>query len=206
MTIAAPQFQAGAFTCPHCGVYSAMDWFNMTYFWQGHHQVSPLYASKCRHCDAFCYWLSEPHPENGKPVAGKLIVPAASAAPIAHPEMPAAARGPFEEARAVYPISPVGAGLLLRRALRAVCRESGTTGVELTDDIAMLAEKGLPAEIVKAWETADAAADGSDARQTAGAVALLFELINFTVAEMIAKPRQLRSLSERLPGGPTPED
>lgn len=127
--------------------------------------------------------------------------------PRPHIEMPEDVKGDYEEAPRVVGQSPRGACALLRLSVQKLCTDLGETGESINEDIKSLVQKGLPEEVQEAMDSLRVIGnnavhpgemDLTDDTETASA---LFNLLNFVVEEMIAKPKRQRGVFANLPVG-----
>jgi hypothetical protein len=192
----APALDKGAFICPNCGAYAHQEWTGLMMSVSGGMTTSDARAAKCAHCDKFSYWVD-----------GKLVYPSRRQGPPPHPEMPEQPAADYNEAREIVGLSPRGACALLRLALQKLCKELGETGSDLNTDIANLVRKGLRAEVQQALDSLRVIGnnavhpgefDVTDDLETATA---LFECMNLIVDQLIAQPRRVGELYEKLPQG-----
>jgi hypothetical protein len=190
-----PAAALDAFNCPHCGAYSHQDWSSARRVFAGsiRTEVNALKIADCGRCHAFSLWLGD-----------RMLHPPQTTAPAAHPEMPEALQGDFEEARSILNSSPRGAAALLRLIVQKLCQHLGEPGRDLNTDIGALVKRGLPVQVQHALDVVRVIGNNAvhpgqidvDDATTAGN---LFQLVNIIVQYMIAQPRQVRELYESLP-------
>ncbi|MFZ5772148.1 MAG: DUF4145 domain-containing protein [Thermodesulfobacteriota bacterium] len=202
MTYTSPEFNKRAFNCPICNAFSNMVWGQLSHsMFQGWTRV-PHYIAYCVHCKKYSYWQSDPHG-----IAGKMILPMATIAPLPHLDMPDSVKYDYEEAREISTASPRGAAALLRLSIQKLCKELGESGKNINDDIASLVKKGLPVEIQQALDIIRVVGNNAvhpgelSSDDVSEVAASLFELINVIVEERISKPKKLQKLFDMLPEG-----
>jgi Domain of unknown function (DUF4145) len=205
MTYIPPEFNAKAFTCPHCGVVSQFVWQQANYAVSFRGQIarssSDIHVARCQHCAAQVVWLQSSMQE------AVLVHPRASSAPLPHSDLPPELRHDFEEARNICDVSPRGAAALLRLVLQKLCKYLGESGVNINDDVAALVRKGLPSKIQQALDIVrvtgnNAVHPGSmDVADNPEIANRLFALINIVVENRITEPREIEKLYGALPEG-----
>ena len=205
-----PEFDLSAFNCPICGAYSSMQWGEMYSPIHGN-EHTPLLRCYCNHCKDSSYWMAEyqTYEEDGviKQIhtSGKMIFPAASTAPLAHPAMPPEINADYLEACNILAESSRGSAALLRLCVQKLCIHLGEHGKNLNDDIASLVKKGLPTEIQKALDIVRVTGNNAvhpgqlSPDDVAEVASSLFDLVNRIVEEMIARPAELKKLYSKLP-------
>src|SRR5450830_570853 len=93
-----PAFQEKAFTCPHCSVYAAQNWFSViAQNGYGSRTQEYLAQSRCAHCEKCSVWAYE-----------KMIDPDVASAAMPHEDMPEDCKRDFMEARSIISRSPRG--------------------------------------------------------------------------------------------------
>lgn len=129
-----PSFKKAAFICPHCHVYSTMDWYSV---WGGDFSMEELAVSKCFNCKQPSIWLSKKilHPE------AIVIEP--------NPDMPEKAKVFFTEAQSIIGRSPRAASALLRLSLEEIVIHLKGTGNNLNQKIQSLS---LPEDLMTLFE------------------------------------------------------
>lgn len=207
MPFVPPSFNASAFNCPHCNAFSSMKWHELSYQGTRFMTSTPIKIAICTHCRNTSFWHENDHPEGSKAVDGRMLVPNATVAPLAHPDMPDEVRREYEEARNITNQSPRGAAALLRLAIQKLCIYLGGKGKNLNDDIGALVKKGLPIEIQQALDIVrvlgnNAVHPGELSADDVSTVAdTLFELVNHIVEDRISRPKKLARIFENLPEG-----
>ena len=193
-----PEYNLSAFTCPYCFAYAQVTWENLG----SKAGYSGLSISVCHRCGDVACW----HQRFLRTIP-VLIIPAASAAPLPHPEMPETVKQDYNEARAIVNASPRAAAALLRLSIQRLCIELGEKGRHINDDIGSLVKKGLPVGIQQALDVVrvignNAVHPGKLSDEDLADVAIpLFELINVIVEDRIARPKALEALYLTLPQG-----
>jgi Domain of unknown function (DUF4145) len=114
----------------------------------------------------------------------------------------------FNEAREVFGTSPRAAAALLRLCLQGLCKQLGTSGRTVDEDIGELVAKGLPVAIQQALDLVRVVGNHAvhpgtinfnDDRATA---AKLFELVNLIADNQISQPNAIARLFEdKVPSG-----
>jgi len=195
----APTFEGESFHCMHCGVLAQQVWSNLasvTSMRVGELVYSGYSKCTCRNCNASSLW-------NGN--EERCVDPVIGGGPRPHVDMPEDVKADYEEARRIVGQSPRGASALLRLAVQKLCKDLGEKGENINEDIKSLVQKGLPEEVQEAMDSLRVIGnnavhpgemDLTDDTETASA---LFNLLNFVVEEMIAKPKRRRGVFANLP-------
>jgi len=202
-----PEFGKGAFNCPFCNAYSRMNWLQ-TYVRgsRGGFDLTLTYVVICTHCNERSYWLADPY-EGDAPIAGRMLSPQATPAPMPHQDMPADVRTDYEEARLIAANSPRGAAALLRLGIQKLCVHLGESGKNINDDIAAPVRKGLPVEIQQALDIVRVVGNNAvhpgelNASDVAAVSSALFDLVNQIIEERISRPKKLQAMFAKLPQG-----
>lgn len=198
-----PAFKLKAFNCPHCSAFSNMRWAGMDSQLGGF----GLHLAQCAHCSKLSCWKGTEFSTQTGYIAGVMILPDGSVAPLPHPDMPSAVAADYLEARGIVNSSPRGAAALIRLAIQKLCTELGETSGNINSDIGSLVQKGLPVEIQQALDVVRVVGNNAvhpgelseeDIADVAGS---LFELVNEIVEDRIARPKKLAALFARLPEG-----
>jgi uncharacterized protein DUF4145 len=196
----APAFQKDSFHCMHCGVLAGQDWVQLIVGLGYPVLRSECWRCRCYNCGKHSFWI-------GDDAGGRLIDPMTGGGPRPHPEMPQDVKTDYEEARAIVNQSPRGACALLRFAVQELCVDLGESGKDLNKDIGSLVKKGLSQDVQEAMDSLRVIGNNAvhplemdlrDGNETASA---LFDLLNFVVEDMIARPKKRRSLFQKLPQG-----
>lgn len=183
------------FHCPYCNVYSAQLWVKLFYYSQGGYTVdNEIDVCVCQHCNKWSYWHQK-----------RMIVPSEAPVPQAHPDLPQACKGDYDEARSIAATSPRASAALLRLLLQKLMPILGEKGKNINDDIASLVSKGLPIELQQALDYCRVVGNNAvhpgeiDLNDTPGAAFSLFEMINFIVEDRISRPNKIKALYGTLP-------
>ena len=134
-----------------------------------------------------------------------MFFPEGGNAPPPHVEMPADVADDFNEARGIVLKSPRGAAALLRLAIQKLMPHLGEQGERMDTDIKSLVQKGLSDQIQQALDTVRVIGNESvhpgelDLRDEPETAAALFDLVNLIVEEMIARPKAVKALYDKLP-------
>lgn len=164
-------------------------------------EEKPLSVAFCQHCRRFTLWLGE-----------RMLYPQTGEAPPPHPDMPPAIRELYEEARGVLPASSRASAALLRVALEGLLEEAGYEKGSLADRLKRAHEEGkLNAKIYELAEAlrlaGNAAAhyepwkiDPSQGQEDREIILALFEFLNEVTEELIAKPKRLEEMKQKLSG------
>ena len=199
-------FKAKTFHCPHCGVYTKQDWYNLAKgvisdkgfdYYEGF--VADSYLSLCSQCKNYALWVNN-----------KIIYPSLSTAPWPAEDMPLNVKDYFLEARSIVNSSSKAASALLRLALQKLMKDLGESGKNMNIDVATLIKKGLPEKFRDALRAVrvigvDAIRPGKislkDDAETADA---LFNLINMIVESTISQQKKVAELYTTLPNQKPP--
>lgn len=209
-TYTPPSFNANAFNCPHCNAYAQQKWFNtaktVKIISRGvpdpsssintRHQglVNNLLISYCTNCNDYSLWLRE-----------KMIYPKSSNTPLPHEDMPEDVKKDFLEARNIVNESSRGACALLRLSLQKLMPHLEEEDKNLNTAIGNLVKNGLPVEIQQALDSVrvignEAVHPGQlDLKDNVETALTLFELLNLVIDRMIAQPKKIQEIYERLP-------
>lgn len=148
----APEAEAKAFSCPHCGVYARQDWGllyrnrldvnNGRLIVNQDSKMQGFRATSCENCSGCTIWHN-----------GKIIFPFSGASVQPNPDMPKDVQSLFLEARGILFLSPKSSAALLRLALSKLLIHLGGKGEHVEEDIDRLVENGLPPRLVQALHT-----------------------------------------------------
>ncbi|QEY25190.1 DUF4145 domain-containing protein [Neisseria zalophi] len=212
-----PEFDKRAFHCPHCGVYSHMDW-NFLQLEYEENSVISYKAALCDHCRKFNFWkvlditpefLSYEQRRQITPeTVAKMVYPDIGLCPLPEPDMPDDVKQDYEEAAGIFAKSPRGAAALLRLGFQKLCIHLGASGDNINKDIKKLASQGIlshkvtqMADIVRITGN-NAVHPGQLADEDFDKIAeKLFYLINWIVKECITKPKELEEIYNMMPEG-----
>lgn len=193
----APTFNAEAFTCPHCGVYSNFLWEDLYISRQGRSYESGTRIACCSYCKQTTIWLKAP---------GLMIWPQdVSAAPLPNGDMPEDIQRDYTEARSIAVNSPRGAAALLRLAIQKLCKYLGEAGKNVNADIGNLVQKGLPIRIQQSLDIVRVTGNNAvhpgemQLEEDPQTVSLLFQLVNLIVDNQISQPKAIQDLYSKLP-------
>ncbi|MDE3105970.1 MAG: DUF4145 domain-containing protein [Acidobacteriota bacterium] len=151
-------------------------------------------VSGCQVCSEVAFWR-----------AGTLVWPIANQIPAPSADMPEAVKIDYEEARAIYELSPKGAAALLRLAIQKLCVNLGGTGENLNADIGKLVKNGLRENVQQALDVVrvignNAVHPGQIAiDDDVKVVSALFGLVNIVVENMITQPAKVAEMFNALP-------
>ncbi|MFI5611085.1 DUF4145 domain-containing protein [Amycolatopsis sp. NPDC051903] len=192
-----PRFELDAFECPYCHVYATQEWADLEKW--GSTKEARFWTwkwSECRHCHSVALWSHDQ----------KLVWPDRSKfGPSPNPDMPKEVRKLYEEARAVFPISPRSSGALLRLALQVLIDTLEPGKKTINEKIRRLVARGLEPTTKKAMDVlrvvgnnavhpGEIELDGDD-----DLIPALFALLNLVVHHVLSRPKQVDSLFDSLP-------
>jgi len=195
----APFLRGESFHCMHCGVLAQQAWVDLLRRGPRYPGDDPYVGYShctCSNCQGISIWNDQEE---------RCVDPVIGGGPRPHIEMPEDVKADYEEARRIVGQSPRGACALLRLGVQKLCKDLGETGKNINDDIKSLVQKGLPEEVQQAMDSLRVIGnnavhpgemDLTDDTETASA---LFNLLNFVVEEMIAKPKRRRGIFDNLP-------
>jgi hypothetical protein len=195
----APSLSGESFHCMHCGVLAQQTWSRLLPENVIHSRMLAYvgYARcTCRNCQQVSIW------NEGEE---RCVDPVIRGGPRPHIDMPEDVKGDYEEARRIVGQSPRGACGLLRLGLQKLCVDLGEKGENINDDIKSLVQKGLPEEVQQAMDSLRVIGNNAvhpgemDLKDDAETATALFNLLNFVVEEMIAKPKRRRGIFDKLP-------
>jgi hypothetical protein len=207
MTYVEPRWGAGAFTCPHCEVFSR------------HRSSGPSVPGEaddgygqtiCDHCHRFAIWVGkveEPMYSSFVAEEGPVMVfPPSRAGPEPNADLPDEALAIYDEARRVFPVSPRSAAALLRLALDHVTRFLGAPeDHDLNKAIGWLVEeRGVHEKVQKACDAVRVSGNaavhpGQIDFDEAATVDELFRLINVIADDQITTPKEIDDIYSRIP-------
>lgn len=185
-----PTFKAQAFTCPHCGAFSAQGWLPT-----GGNSSLP-WASVCAHCDGPAIWVDE-----------VMVFPEHSLAPEPNEDMPASVRALYDEAASVSARSTRAAAALLRLAADRLCDVLGCDSRQsLNEKVGSLKTRGLPQGVIDALDVVritgnNAVHPGEITEDDMPTVTVLFGLLNQIVDYMVTQPANTQKLLAQMPPG-----
>jgi hypothetical protein len=192
------KFREDSYNCPICGVYSYQFWSDLGFqSWdkEKFHETDVV-QSKCHKCDGILIWYK-----------GSIVAPHVSTAPFHHEHMPSNVKEIYEEARAVFEISPRSSAAMLRLALQLLCKELDYEGATLDESIGSMVKNGLTVQVQQALDVVRVIGNNavhpgqinfSDNRDIAIG---LFALMNYIIERMIAEPMKIETLFSSLPEG-----
>lgn len=191
-----PKFYEQQFNCVYCAVYSKQFWQELNVKTAYGNQSTGMYACHCEHCSKWSYWYD-----------AKMVIPLESSAEPPHPDLPEGCKRDYEEARAVFSLSPRASAALLRLTLQKLMVELGEKGKNLNEDIATLVAKGLPLLVQRALDYCRVVGNNAvhpgeiEIEDTPDIAENLFRMINFIVEDRITKPQEIEALYGKLPDG-----
>lgn len=193
-----PQLKGRSFHCMHCGVLAQQSWSNLITDTNPGGRINyPGYAwCRCRNCKGTSLWSNADE---------RCVDPIIGGGPRPHVDMPEGVRADYEEARRIVGQSPRGSCALLRLGVQKLCKDLGETGNNVNTDIKNLVKKGLPEEVQQAMDSLRVIGNNAvhpgemDLTDDTGTASALFNLLNFVVEEMIAKPKRRRGVFDNLP-------
>ena len=197
-----PDKSKHAFTCPHCGVLSQMNYVNVNF--NGNHAISMgagliqgnnhIVIASCENCKKKIIWTNDNY------VYPDVV------AEEPNPDMPESVKQLYNEAGLIYNKSPRAACALLRLAIDRLCNELGETDKDINKNIGELVKKGLSPSVQKALDIVRVVGNKAvhpgqiafdvDDKETAVA---LMKLVNMITERMITEPQAIDSMFEQLP-------
>lgn len=192
----APSLGATSFHCMYCGVLAQQLWTRLSADIGPSWQRVPYARCVCRNCTNFSIWSESEE---------RCIDPVIGSGPRPHIDMPDDVKADYEEARRILGQSPRGACALLRLCVQKLCKDLGEKGDNINGDIASLVQKGLPEEVQEAMDSLRVIGNNAvhpgemDLKDDTETASALFNLLNFVVEEMIAKPKRRRGVFDKLP-------
>lgn len=198
----APSYEKEHFHCLYCKVYAQQKWSNDAKFpipYQNEyyfHDQKSLIISRCAHCNQSTLWLDK-----------DIIYPQVDSQIQPHEDMPENLKKDFNEAVLIVNKSPRGAAALLRLVVQKLMIELGEKGKDINQDIASLVSKGLDPHIQQALDYCrvignNAVHPGKINLEDSPEIAqTLFEMINYIIEDLIARPKKIRDRFETLPEG-----
>ena len=198
----APNKSKQAFTCPHCGVLSQMNYVNVNF--NGSHAISMgagliqgnnhIVIASCENCKKKIIWTNDNY------VYPDVV------AEEPNPDMPESVKQLYNEAGLIYNKSPRAACALLRLAIDRLCNELGETDRDINKNIGALVKKGLPQFVQQALDVVRVIGNKavhpgqiSFDVDDKGTATMLMHLLNIIVERMITEPKEINSLYQGLP-------
>jgi hypothetical protein len=193
-------FKKKVFQCPHCGIPSKNEWYNLAKgkiskksrnYYESF--IPDFYLSLCSKCKRYTVWLND-----------KIIYPDLSFAPWPTQDMPRDIKNAYLEARAVVTSSPKAASALLRMCLRSLMMHLGESGKNIELDISNLIKKGLPKKFHRALWAAGVIGTRStkpneiNFKDDVDTAIALFNLLNRIVEATISQQKKVKRLYARL--------
>ncbi len=204
-----PEYAAGQFHCPHCGVYAKQFWAHIhaQRIWVNTFVGSFASSfdenldenwniSKCEHCKKKVFWYEE-----------KMIYPKIIIVENPNSDLSDEIREDYLEAANILNDSPRSAAAILRLALQKLCVQLGEKGENINDDIGALVKKGLNPTIQKSLDALRITGNNAvhpgelDLKEDMPRVIKLFSLLNFIAEKMITEPKEIGAFYEDLPEG-----
>lgn len=197
-----PAIGKEAFTCPHCGAISLMQFHCISYIDKnvfGFHEGkyggnSWVQVATCQNCAKHIVWVDDMY-------AYPDIV-----AEEPNPDMPEEVKQLYNEAGLIYNKSPRAACALLRLAIDRLCNELGETDRDINKNIGELVKNGLPTSVQQALDVVrvvgnKAVHPGQIAFDVddVGTATMLMRLLNIIVSRMISEPKEIAGLYDQLP-------
>lgn len=194
----APEFEADAFNCPHCGAFAQQHWNlanSFTYGVPGGHQGyadSDFRRVICTHCNQLTLWYLE-----------EMVYPSSSGVPAVNADLDDDIQADYEEAASIVDKSPRGAAALLRLAIQKTCKQLGQPGKNVNTDIGALVAAGtIPAMVQQALDVVRVVGNHAvhpgelDLRDDRPTAMQLFDLVNLIAEIAITNPSRVRALYE----------
>lgn len=121
------------------------------------------------------------------------------------PDMPAPVKKDYEEANAVFLVSPRASAALLRVAIEKLCNEINKSDDSVFEGIGKLVKKGLDEKVQRALDIVrvtgnEAVHPGQiDFNDTPETAQRLFKLVNIIVERLITLPKEIDDVYDGLP-------
>jgi hypothetical protein len=173
-----PRYGVGAFTCPHCGVLSAVEWLQGIFLDSPREPVRDrdteilgVQFARCQSltCKGGTIWRGKANLESGgRDTLGErwivrrwgkdslsdavLMWPAARIGPRPNSDLPTDIQADMNEARDVLSTSPRSALTLSRIALEKLCEHLGHRGASLNEAIGEMVKQGVPPLVQQAFD------------------------------------------------------
>jgi hypothetical protein len=189
-------FKKKLFQCPHCGISTRHEWYNLAkgkiskngiIYYEAF--IPHYYLSLCSKCKRYTIWLND-----------KIIYPELSFAPWPTQDMPRDIKDAYLEARRVVASSPKAASALLRMCLQNLMIHLGEKGKNVEHDLSNLIKKGLPKRLHHALWTAGVIGARSTRpneitpKDDVNTAIALFNLLNMIVEATIAQQKKVKRL------------
>jgi len=194
-------FKKKIFQCPHCGISTKHEWYNLAKgkiaknginYYEAF--IPNFYLSLCSKCKRYSVWLND-----------KIIYPDLSFAPWPTQDMPLDIKDGYLEARGVVTSSPKASSALLRMCLRNLMIHLGESGKNIELDISNLIKKGLPKKFHHALWAAGVIGAGATKpneitlKDDVDTAIALFNLLNKIVEATISQQKKVKRLYTKLP-------
>ena len=200
-----PEFEEGAFNCPHphCNAYADQIWKNIwvqardsdvARFPRMRKIGDDLQVAFCTHCGDYTLWHFQ-----------KMIYPEDSGVRPPNVDLRDDIKEDYLEAKSIINKSPRGAAALLRLCIQKLCEQLGEKGKNLNVAIANLVKKGLPVEIQQALDIVRVIGNNAihpgqiDIKDDRDTAVKLFDLTNLIADVMVTQPKQVKKLYQSLP-------
>jgi hypothetical protein len=193
----APRWNDTRFICAHCGALASHTWYSLSASPpDGDYDfpVPNLTYATCYACGEDSIWYQQ-----------RMVYPHGNTAAPPHPDLPDEMKEDYLEARAIVARSPRGAAALLRLPIQKLCGELGESGTNINDDIKGLVKKGLDVQVQQALDSVRVIGNEAvhpgiiDLRDDPELSNALFMLVNEIVDEMVAKPKRIAAVYQKLP-------
>jgi hypothetical protein len=183
-----PALGEQSFTCPHCGIYAAVEWRSAG---------ADIEVATCQQCDNFSVW-----------VGAEMVFPDQIVVPPPNDDLQEEIRVDYLEAARILDRSPRGAVALLRLAIQRLCKQLGQPGKNLNDDIAALVSDGqITKPVQQALDIVRVVGNNAvhpgqiDLRDNRDTALTLFQLINVIADRTISQINRIQRIYDSLPAG-----
>lgn len=152
--------------------------------------------STCFNCKKNAVWIYD-----------KLVYPMGGEAPPANPDMSEEIRADYNEANAIFEVSPRGAAALIRLCIQKLCKELGQAGKNINEDIGNLVALGLDKRIQQALDAVRVIGNQAvhpgqmDLKDDRATAISLFKLLNLIVEKLVSEPKHIAEVYSTLPKG-----
>jgi hypothetical protein len=156
---------------------------------------TPISRSTCFNCGESAYWYED-----------RMMVPSNVGIPLPSPDLPAALKSDYMEAREIFNASPRGAAALLRLVIQKLMPALGEAGKDINTDIGELVKKGrINPRTQKMLDSVRVIGNEAvhpgvlDVRDNRELASSLFSLVNLIMFEAVTYDKYVDGIYQQLP-------
>lgn len=194
----APEFEAKAFTCPHCDVYAQQTWDVPRFQYMGEVNDQKCVEASCFNCKQITLWVKDDTHSSRQ-----MVYPTMKIGPLPNPDIPKDIQDDYNEARNIASASPRSACMLLRLCIEKICKE--VEGADLNQKIKKLGDKGFDKDIIISMDTIRVIGGQAvhslqmNLQDDVSTAKLLFEIVNDISDYMYSRKKRIRKVYKSLP-------